>query len=123
MRLIHRTELKPGENKMDPVTLTVGHTDTMGLEFNDQNGNPMLTQPVPDSPPVWSDAPSPAGDVTFTPVGPSNVTATELGNAAGTDTVTVVVLVGGVSYTATQLVNVQAPPQVLTSVAITNTIA
>ena len=107
---------------MQPVTLTVGHTDTMGIEFLDANGNPMVAMPVPDSPPVWSNAPSPAGDVTFSPIGPSNLTATEVGVAAGTDTVTVTVAVNGVSYTATQVVNIQAPPQVLTSIEITNTI-
>ena len=59
--------LHPNIKEMIMGTVNVGHTDTLGIEYLDQNGNPMLTPVTPDSPPTWTDAPSVAGIDTFTP--------------------------------------------------------
>ena len=85
-RLVQRKVLQPGMNKMADVTLSVGHTASFAIEYDDQNGNPMLTTPTPDAPPAWTDAPNPAGCVTFTVAGDSN-SATDVAVAAGVDTV------------------------------------
>jgi hypothetical protein len=102
---------------MNPVTVSIGHTVNMSIVFLDQNGQPMLTTPTPDSPPTWTDAPSPAGDATLT-VGAGGLTAADVAVAAGTDLVTLTVVVGGVTYTATQGITISPAPQVLTSVQI-----
>src|SRR5271165_4473895 len=47
--------LQPQETTLMAVTLSIGHTLTMSLSFLDQSGNPMLTMPVPDAAPTWTD--------------------------------------------------------------------
>lgn len=106
---------------MNTVTVTVGHQVNCAIEYLDQNGNPMLVTPTPDSPPTWTDAPSPAGDVTFT-VGAGGLTATDVAVAPGTDVVSVSLSVGGVPFTAQLGVTIAAAPQVLTSIAIVPTV-
>jgi hypothetical protein len=110
--------LHPGENVMNPIALTVGHTASFTLEFLDANGNPMLTTPTPDAPPVWTDSTPATGTLTS-----NGLTASELAVAAGSDTVSVALSVAGVAFTATQVLTVSAAPQVLTSVAIETTVA
>ena len=111
-------ELEPGEiTIMNPLALNVGHVATLGLQFTDQNGNPMLTQPTPDASPgvQWSDVPGSPASATLAPNG---ATATETAVAAGTDTVTATASVGGVAFSASLTVNVSAAPQVLTGMEI-----
>ena len=103
---------------MANVIVTVGHTVSFALVFLDQNGNPMLTTPVPDAPPVWTDTTQATGTLTA-----SGNTASEVANAAGSDTVNVALSVGGVAFTASIGITVQAAAQVLTSVGITATVA
>jgi hypothetical protein len=100
---------------MSTVNLNVGHTVSMSLVFLDQNGNPMLVTPTPDSAPVWSDTTPATGTLT---AASSGLTAQEVALAVGTDEVEVSVVVGGATFQATVDLNVQAAPQVLTSVAI-----
>ncbi len=97
------------------TTVTVGHTASLSISYFDANGNPMLTTPTPDAAPVWSN-----GDATIDTLTASadGLTAQDVAIAAGSDTVSVSVVVGGVTFSATLAVVVQAPPQVLTSVAI-----
>ena len=102
-----------------PVTINVGHTDSMSILFFDQNGNPMLTTPIPDMPPVWTNSVSPVGADTLS-VPTNGLTAVVTAVAPGTDTVTVTVAVGGKSFSATQPISIQAEPQVLTSIKIAN---
>ena len=101
------------------VTLAVGHTLNMSLTFLDQNGNPMLTTPTPDAAPTWSD--TTAATETLAPAA-SGLTCVGTPIAPGTDTVTVTLAVGGVAFTANLDVTVTAAPQVLTSVAIAETV-
>ncbi len=103
-----------------PINLTAGHTDAMSIAYFDQNGLPMVTAPTPDAPPTWVNVPSSAD--TFTVAGPSNLTASLAALAEGTDSVTLTVVVGGVTFTAVQPVNIAAAPQVLTSVEIVNAV-
>jgi hypothetical protein len=98
------------------VTVTVGHTVDFSLVFLDQNGTPMLTTPTPDTPPSWSNTTPATG--TLTPAA-SGLTAQESALAAGTDTVSVSMTVGGASFSASIDLTVQAAPQILTSVQIT----
>lgn len=102
------------------ATFNVGHTDTMTIAYLDQNGNPMLVTPTPDSPPTWVQT-TPATD-TLT-VAASGLSAVALGLAAGTDVITLTVIVSGVTFTAVDDLTVTAAPQVLTSVAIVDTVA
>ena len=101
------------------VAVNVGHSVNMTLAFLDQNGNPMLTTPAPDAPPVWTDTTPAVGTLTASG---SGLTATELALTPGGDTVTVSLSVGGVAFTATVDITVSAVPQVLTSVAIVPTV-
>lgn len=101
------------------TTLSVGHTLNMSLVFLDQSGNPMLTTPVPDSAPTWTDT-TPATETLA--VDASGLTASAAAIAVGTDTVSVAVVVGGTSFAASLDVSVTAAPQVLTSVQIASTV-
>jgi len=92
----------------------------MSLIFLDQSGNPMLVTPTPDAPPTWTDTTPATG--TLTPAA-NGLTATELAIAAGTDTVSVALAVGGVSFSASVEIDVAAAPQILTSIAIATTVA
>jgi hypothetical protein len=114
-----RTLTPNGEDIMNPVTVAIGHVVNFSIIYLDQQGNPMLVTPTPDSPPVWTDAPSPAGCVTFASTGS---TATDTAVAAGTDTVGVTVTVGGVAFSASLGVVVSPAPQVLTSIEIGSTV-
>jgi hypothetical protein len=100
--------------------VTVGHTVIDTILFLDQNGNPMLVSPVPDSPPTWTKM---APDTTDTlAVSADGLTATILALAEGADTINLTVVVAGTSYAAKQDLNITAVPQVLTSVAIQATV-
>jgi hypothetical protein len=115
-------ELKPGEHVMtSPVSVNVGHQVNCGIAYLDQNGNPMLTTPTPDAAPTWSNAPAPAGAATLT-AAPGGLTAVDVAAAVGSDVVTVTLLVGGVSFTASVPVTIAAAPQVLTSIAVTTAV-
>jgi len=112
-------ELHPFRRTIMDVTLSIGHTLTDTIAYLDQNGNPMLTTPTPDSPPVWSDS-TPATETLTVAADGSSATGTPL--AVGVDTVSLTVIVGGVTFSATQNVIVTAAPQVLTKVDITPTV-
>ena len=108
---------------MNTTTLSVGHTATFTIVYLDAIGNPMLVTPTPDSPPVWTNAPVPAGDDTFT-VAADSLSSTAVAVAAGTDTISLTVIVGGVTFTATNDVTITgtSSTQVLTSVQIASTV-
>ena len=110
--------LKPGENKMSD-TVTVGHQIDFSIEYVDTNGNPMLTPVTPDSPPTWTNV-SGSPD-TFT-VSADGTTAVLQATGAGSDTVSLSVTVGGVIFTASDLITINAPPQVLGGVDIVSVV-
>lgn len=102
------------------VVLSMGHTLNMSIQYLDQNGNPMLTPPTPDSAPTWSNttsatetlAPSSSGLACVgTPVAPGN------------DVVTVTLSTGGVTFTANLDVEVDPAAQVLKSIAIVSDVS
>lgn len=101
------------------TVVNLGHTISMAVAFLDQNGNPMLTPPVPDSPPAWSNT-TPATETLAPSASGLSCVATPV--AAGSDEVDLVVTVGGVAFKALLDVTVQPAPQVLTSVAIVPTV-
>ena len=100
------------ENLMTKVN--VGHSVALSIKYLDQNGNPMITPPTPDaSPPIlWLSA-----KVVGTLV-PSGATATYNATAPGNDDVEVQVQIGGTLFTASLAIEVDAVPQVFTSIAI-----
>lgn len=100
---------------MNPVVVSIGHNVQMSLVFLDQNGNPMRTSPAPDAPPVWTQSDPVIGALT---AGSSGLTATEAALAAGVDTVSVSLTVGGVQFSASIPIDVSPAAQVLTSVQI-----
>lgn len=111
-------ELEPEETLLMALNMTVGQTDGLTIAFLDQNGQPMATTPTPDSPPVWT-ASTPATDTLA--IAADGLSAVDTAVGAGTDTVTLAVVVGGVTFNAQLDVNVTAPAppaQVLTNVAI-----
>ena len=99
------------------TTMTVSHTDNLSIAYFDQHDNPMPTTPVPDSAPTWTNAPSTTGVDTLT-VDTGGLTAHVAAMAAGTDTVTLTFISGGVTFTATDAITITAEPSVLTRVAI-----
>ncbi len=104
---------------MDNIVVTVGHTVNYSIEFLDAAGNPMLVTPTPDSPgPVWSNT-APTVD-TLTGNG---LTATDVAVAAGSDTISVSLSVGGTQFSAQIAETVNAAPQVLTSIKIIGTVS
>jgi hypothetical protein len=117
---IHRRHIVATQ---DPINLVAGHSDSMSIVYLDQFGQPMIVNPTPDTPPSWSNAPAPSNDDTLTVAGPGNLTAVLAALAAGTDTVTLNVVVGGATFTAIQPVNISAAPQVLTAVEIHNAVS
>jgi hypothetical protein len=119
-RVIRFAELiSNGRIIMNPVTVNVGHTVSMSIEYLDANGNPMLVTPVPDSAPTWTDTTPATGTLT---VAAGGLTATELAVEAGSDLVNLSLTVGGVSFAASLGITVTAAPQVLTSIAIEATV-
>lgn len=107
---------------MEPITTTVGHTVSYVIQYLDANQNPMLVTPTPDAPPTWSDAPAPAGAATLV-ADPTGLTAVDTCNAAGSDTVTCSLTVGGVAYSASSTIGISAAPQVLTSIELIATVS
>jgi hypothetical protein len=103
-------------------TVNVGHSIEFAIVYLDANGNPMLTTPTPDSPPAWSNAPSAPSVDSFT-VAADGLTAMLTALAAGTDAVSLSVTVGGVAFSASISIEIDAAPQVLSSVAIQATVS
>ena len=101
------------------TSVTVGHVIDFSILYVDTAGNPMLTPVTPDSPPVWTNVPSAADTFAASADG---TTAVLTAVAAGSDTVGLTVIVGGVTYTASDLVTVNAAPQVLGGVQIVATV-
>lgn len=97
------------------TTITVGQTLPMIIRYLDQQGQPMATTQTPDLAPAWTQA-SPTTDALV--VAPDGFSATARGLAVGTDTVSLTLSVGGTSFSATLDVQVDAAPQVLTSIEI-----
>jgi uncharacterized protein YjdB len=95
--------------------LNVGQTLQLSVAFLDQHGQPMATQPSPDAPPTWSQSSPPTA--TLTP-SPDALSATETAVAAGSDVVSLSLLVGGHEFSATLDVTVNPEAQVLTSIEI-----
>ena len=102
------------------VTVSVGHKVNMSLVFLDQNGNPMLTPPAPDSPPVWTD--TTAATETIAPAA-DGLSCVGTAIATGGDTVSVTAVVAGASFAASLAVTVSPVAQVLTSIQIAATIS
>ena len=101
--------------------LTVGHSDTMTIEYLDQNGNPMLSPVTPDAAPTWTNTPASPPVDTFT-VSPDGSSAVLAATAPGADTVNLSVTVAGKTFAASLGIAISAAPQVLTSVAIASAI-
>lgn len=106
---------------MSSVTVTVGHSVTCQIVYLDQNGNPMLATPIPDSPPSWSNAADPTGCAVLT-VAADALSATDAAVAVGQDVVSLSLSVSGTSFSATLPVTIEAAAQVLTSVQIAATV-
>jgi len=108
--------LTPNRRATLAITANVGHTINMALVYLDQNGNPMLVTPVPDTPPTWTQTTPATGTLVA-----GTDTASELLIAPGTDTVSVSVTVGGTSFSGSVDITATAVPQILTSISITAT--
>ena len=120
--MVHGVAIKliPHQEIVMATILTVGHKLNLAVAFFDQNGNPMLTAPTVDAAPAWSNA-TPATETIVASADGLSCVGTPV--APGTDTVSLSLTVGGVAFSATLAVEVDAAPQVLTSVGITATVA
>ena len=96
------------------VSLNVGQSLPLSIEFLDQNGQPMATAPTTDAAPAWSNT-TPA--VESLVAAPGGLTAQAVALAGGTDTIHLNLSVGGVAFSATLDVTVVAS-QILTSIRI-----
>ena len=101
------------------TTVNLGHEIGLAIQFLDQNGNPYLLPVTPDSAPVWSNS-APATETLA--VAANGLTATADPIAVGTDTISLSLSVGGKAFSASLSVEVDAEPQVLTSVVIVPTV-
>ncbi len=118
-------ELNPHRRTWIMTPVTAGHKVTYAIAYFDKIGNPMLTTPAPEGPPSWSEAQSAPGIDTFTvaPDGLSAVVQTNPGDAASTDTVSVSVVVGGLTFQASDVVTISVAPQELGSIALVGTVS
>jgi hypothetical protein len=107
--------LEPGKRVHTMTKVTVGHKIALSISYLDANGNPLLTTPTPDSPPTWANT-TPATETLVASADGLSANTTAL--APGTDAVSLTVVVGGATFSASLSVEVDAVPQVLTSVAI-----
>lgn len=103
---------------MASISMNVGQTATMTLSGLDQYGQPFTLSP--DSVPVWSNT-TPA-DATLA-AAPSGLSATDLAIAEGSDAVSVTLIEGGVSFSATQSFSINKAAPVLASIVINTTVA
>lgn len=99
--------------------VNIGHTLNLAIEYLDQRGNPMVTVPVPDAAPAWSNT---APSVETLEPSPSGMTAVATPVTPGLDTVNLFLAVGGVPFSASLAVEVDAAVQVLSSVQISATV-
>lgn len=107
--------LHPNVEEFLMTDITLGHGLDLSISYLDQDGNPMLVTPTPDSAPAWTQT-TPATETLV--VGADGNTAHAQSVAVGSDSIGVTVVVGGTTFTASIIVNVAAAPQVLTSVGI-----
>ena len=98
--------------------ITLGHNLNLSIAYLDQDGNPMLVTPTPDAPPVWTNT-TPATETLAVAADGNTAVATSV--AIGSDSISLALTVGGVAFSASIIVNVNAAPQVLTSIAIVAT--
>ncbi len=115
-RAVNYYRLYPNEEIKFMTDVSIGHTVVDTIVYLDQNGNPMLVTPVPDSPPTWTNIAAATVDTMVVSADGSTDTISAL--ASGVDTITVNVVVGGKTFTAVQQLSIAAAPQVLSSVAI-----
>lgn len=97
------------------ATLKVGQSAAATIRYLDQDGKPMEIAQTPDAMPQWGQT-TPA-TTRVTPL-PGSLTADIVALAAGTDTIRLILSVGGDQFTATLDIEVEAPAQVLTSIGI-----
>ena len=104
--------------------ISVGHTDTIMINYLDKNGNPMLVNPTLDSPPVWaitSTPQSPTPDaITYDP---SNTVAVMQALDPGSVNVSVTVKIGGKAFSAQDTITIDPAPQVVTSISLNHYIS
>jgi hypothetical protein len=112
--------LQPNQKEHIMVNVTLGHKVECSIIYLDQNGNPMLTAPKPDSPPAWTNG-NPAVDTLAIAADGSTCEISTV--ATGADTVNLTLVVGGASFSASLSLTIQAVPQVLTSIAIGATVS
>jgi hypothetical protein len=104
--------LTPNQELNMATVVNVGHKVNLSVLFFDQNGNPMLTAPTPDSV-AWANSNAAAETLVS-----SGTTAVATAIAPGTDQISLEVVVAGATFSATLAVEVDAAAQVLTSVSI-----
>ena len=111
--------LTPNQGTVIMSDISLGHGIDLAIAFLDASGNPMITPPTPDATPSWTQT-TPATENLS--VDPGGLTAHTRSIAVGSDSIGLSVVVGGATFAATLAVNVAAPAQVLTSVAIVPTV-
>ena len=111
--------LHPNEENFMTTVLTIGHKLGLALQVLDQNGNPMLTPVTFDAAPVWANT-TPATETLSAAADGQSATGTPV--APGADLISVSFTIGGVPFSATLAVEVDAAPQVPTSAVIVATV-
>ena len=96
-------------------TIVVGEKSTLILAFLDQHDNPMVPTPKPDGAPIWTNT-TPANEMVIAAT--DGLSAVQTALTAGSDTVSVTVIVGGNTFPAQLSVTISPEPQMLTSVRI-----
>lgn len=109
-------KLNPKRKVRIMTDVVVGHRVVNRIVYLDKFGQPMLTTPVPDSPPVWTKLAEDTVDTMDVSADGTVDTVTAVG--PGVDSLSVKVTVGGVDYFATEQISISAAPQELGSVDI-----
>jgi len=112
--------LNPAQKEKVMITETIGHSIHFVITVLDQSGNPFLSQPAFDSPPVWSQT-TPATESLV--VAADGASADSVSAAVGTDSISVTAIVGGVTFSASVAVEVDAVPQIASAIRIDGTVS
>jgi hypothetical protein len=97
-------ELEPSEKLIMASTITVGGKgETLSIEYIDANGTVISPSPAPDSPPVWTNSDNTVATDAVSADGNTNVVT---GFKAGTDAVGLSLVIGGVTFIATEEITV-----------------
>ncbi len=100
------------------MKLIIGQSLTYSVVALGTDGNPLVPQPAFDAPPVFTEDKPEVATLSQDPLSP---TAVLTGVAAGDETVSASVAIGGQTFTASDVTTVEAPAPVVAGIRLVAT--